>query len=229
MADKLRQISSTIGGVFGIDDDWVSKESNDEGKSAFVEMQSPKQTAKVMKDPSQSEIVYLGDKVNVVFDIKDMPSCMTSATLKLMTSGTFGKSIYGEWPLSKKMLEDASIDSAHSVKDPSGQCDGSDASKMCKYFTVDMVSNKDYKKLGPVDGLFFQLVCPEQMSKHEPTFNLKNTVRPVQSKCLSTLMVTFGLFPFKFPVGVEADMLKVRSELLYRRHWGTIVCWLLFC
>jgi hypothetical protein len=176
--------------VFGIDDDWVSKESNDEGKSAFVEMQSPKQTAKVMKDPSQSEIVYLGDKVNVVFDIKDMPSCMTSATLKLMTSGTFGKSIYGEWPLSKKMLEDASIDSAHSVEDPSGQCDGSDASNRCKYFTVDMVSNKDYKKLGPVDGLFFQLVCPEQMSKHEPRFNLKNTVRPVQSNCLSTLMVT---------------------------------------
>ena len=111
-------------------------------------------------------------------------------------------------------------DAAKSITEDSASTCNNEAGS-CKLVNIHLVKqpkeeNPENRDMEASDSYYFQLTCAKEVSKNEPRFKISSTVRPTASPCKQTMMVTMGLFPFQFPLGIEADLMKCGAKQMLK-------------
>jgi hypothetical protein len=193
----------------------------------------------VVRYPHANEKLYLGDTAQLVFDMETVWRKAKSSVcqedklvVELRADGTYGSTLHGRWEMDAVDLKGATVPK-EGLRAPPGSNDGdgdgmiertilcgSSMHDKCKVLRIKLEkpapkNNPDNKDMKAGKGYFFRLACGKDMvTKGEPRFTIMDTVRPERSPCRETLMLTFGLFPFKYPVGVDANLIKCGSSAM---------------
>ncbi len=72
----------------------------------------------------------------------------------------------------------------------------------------------ELEKLVPGDNYYFMVRCGEHFSTLAPRFSLHGLERPTPSPCRESLMISFGLWPLKYPIGIDIDVSKCGPTML---------------
>ena len=94
-----------------------------------------------------------------------------------------------------------------------------DSSRICNRVEIDLLSQKDFESLEP--GTYYvrtSCIISERYqttSSDENEFEIRadEVVAPTIDHCHESVMLTFGVFPFKYPLGIEWDLRKCTKVL----------------
>jgi hypothetical protein len=235
LSDKLGSLANALASVLGEpEDDAPSKkpEAEQPAAVALLDLGKPKTSTGAIRHPRDNDKLHLGEHAELVFDTADLEqdvphACTDKLEIELRADSMLGSKLYGRWELRHIDLEDSTVPPEGLHKDPNNSLDDGDRDKICgasgdtckvvriKIEKPAKINNPDNRDISGGKGYFFRIKCGDKLvTKGEPRFQIVPAVKPERNPCRETLMLTLGLFPFKWPLGVDADMIKCGASAI---------------
>jgi hypothetical protein len=185
---------------------------------------SKKEYPNIVNYPQKEHKYYLGDEAELVFysgDLRQACGDDASITVELLQDTLFGKDLHGRWKYSKSDLDKMVVPQDFPRGGGRERVCGV-AAAQCKLLPIKLMkwsgeNNPENRDIVPSAKYFFRLSCqgvPDKkgkrmfhVSKNEPRFKIAQNVRPDPSPCKQTMQITFGVFPLKYPVGIDANLI----------------------
>ena len=210
LTDKLNGLAKVVEKVLGIKrldkHDMTHLKKQIAAKSALIEVKTHQSVTGVVKRPLADDVFFIGDQVKVVWDqtmlqkTKGKNGCKEVEIL-LQGETLTGEENFGRW----KFPADGKGEPTLPDNDPDDRlCGGSE--RECNRVEIDLAQNTETPLIP--GNYYFRAVCGDFQSSDENKFELRSdkVVVPELNPCRASIMVSFGLFPFKYPIGLEWDL-----------------------